>query len=625
MIRLRNIAKRTLGITISALLTVSMMPVQAYALDDLDIVVREDQITVNGDPAVSPVDKSEEDFSSVLIDNGDYWDEVPGGQVEVSVRNVVDEDESDYAAINIYNDYGENINTDIQSGNITSSTDGIDIFSDAGSVTAAVGDIRAGDDGVYIEADGGDVTLTAGSVQAQGRGIYIDGYADDTVKVSVGDIQAGGNGIYVDADDGTYTITSGSIDADECGIYTYSWEGNANTNIEVDGNIVAGEGFFSDDDYEIFTLKSGVLIYSEDGNTNNIKVNGDVTGSMGINVLSTSSETKMIVDGNVSGSGMTVEGTETHIPGVGITYNYPEAPAGDEGDKLNVLVTDTVSGSEDGVGVVTSDDGSDFTLTTWKITPSTDKFAAGENIVAAKPNSAEGYEFVENEEFEKSIQYIVKIDPAEVAGVNSLGATKEDGSALDKEGDYEWAHEGDTLLLKVELQDGYELTNAYGKENQSYPFTKDQSGNYYITVPRGGGIFISVETAQTSSGQPVVNVEVVDDESSNDNPPTVQGAVANADTLDPVIFNSSIIRMVADAAPGANVTVAAAGNTMISKEVVDTLIARSDVSLTITYVIDGVMYSVTIPAGTNLNLYRNAAGGIDIFTLVQLFGAMVIG
>jgi hypothetical protein len=251
-------------------------------------------------------------------------------------------------------------------------------------------------------------------------------------------------------------------------------------------------------------------------------------------------------------------------------------------------------------------------------------------------NSPEGYDFVENEEFEKSIQYIVKIDPAEVAGVSSLGATKGDGSALDKEGDYEWAHEGDTLLLKVELQDGYELTNAYGKENQSYPFTKDQSGNYYITVPRGGGIFISVETAlkpvdpddpvdPDQPVNPVINVEVVDDESSNDNPPTVQGAVANADTLDPVIFNSSIIRMVTDAAPGANVTVAAAGNTMISKEVVDTLIARSDVSLTVTYVIDGVMYSVTIPAGTNLNLYRNAAGGIDIFTLVQLFGAVVIG
>jgi hypothetical protein len=83
--------------------------------------------------------------------------------------------------------------------------------------------------------------------------------------------------------------------------------------------------------------------------------------------------------------------------------------------------------------------------------------------------------------------------------------------------------------------------------------------------------------------------------------------------------------MVADATPGANVMVAAAGNTMISKEVVDALIARSDVSLTVTYVIDGVMYSVTIPAGTNLNFYRNAAGGIDIFTLVQLFGAMVIG
>ncbi len=327
-------------------------------------------------------------------------------------------------------------------------------------------------------------------------------------------------------------------------------------------------------------------------------------------------ETQIMVDGDVTGSA------------VGVLYGTGE------NDKMNMIVNGTVSSTnEQGVGVYTDDDGSNFTLTAWKIIPTGEGSDLGKNVVAALVGDS-GPE--ENVEFEKKIQYIVKVDPAEVAGVNSLGATKEDGSALDKEDDYEWAHEGDTLLLKVELQDGYELTNAYGKENQSYPFTKDQSGNYYITVPRGGGIFISVETAlkpvdpddpvdPDQPVNPVINVEVVDDESSNDNPPTVQGAVANADTLDPVIFNSSIIRMIADAAPGANVTVAAAGNTMISKEVVDTLIARSDVSLTVTYVIDGVMYSVTIPAGTNLNLYRNAAGGIDIFTLVQLFGAIVIG
>ena len=38
--------------------------------------------------------------------------------------------------------------------------------------------------------------------------------------------------------------------------------------------------------------------------------------------------------------------------------------------------------------------------------------------------------------------------------------------------------------------------------------------------------------------------------------------------------------MVTDAASGANITVDAAGNAMISKEAVDTLISRPDVSLT---------------------------------------------
>jgi hypothetical protein len=618
MIRLRNFAKRTLGITISALLTVSMMPVQAYALDELDIEVTVDQITVNGDPAASPIDRSEEDFSSVSIENGDGWDDVPGGQVEVSVRNVVDED--DGAAIYIYNEYGENINTNIQSGDITSSTAGIAIRSSVGSVTAAVGNIDAGEYGAYIWTDGGNATLTAGSIQAEGVGAYIG------------------------AEDGNATLKAGSVQAQGIGILA-NVDGGGETNVVVSNGISAGNDWLDGEIY--WGPEAGVAIDNYCGKAN-VDVTGDVSGGIGIAINGCGkSESAVTVNGDVTGIG-TVGDIE--FPGIGISYNaFTEDEEAES--EAEVLVTGTVAGdAENGVGVFTVDDGSNFKLTAWKIEQTTEDSPVGPGVVAAKRSLNEDLEvpLVENEEFEKSIQYIIKIDPSEVAGVSSLGATKEDGSALDKEGDYEWALEDEKLLLKVELQDGYELTNAYGKENQSYPFTKDASGNYYITVPRGGGVFISVETAlkpvdpdepvdpdqpvdpdepvdPDQPVSPVVNVEVVDDESSNDNPPTVQGAVANADTLDPVIFNSSIIRMVMEAAPGANVTVAAAGNMMISKEVVDTLIVRSDVSLTITYVIDGVMYSVTIPAGANLNLYRNAAGGIDIFTLVQLFGAIVIG
>ncbi len=597
MIRLGNLVKRTIGITMSALLTISMMPVQAYALDPLLVRVTEDEITVNGDEADSPIDRSKEDFGAVVVINGPG--EQAGGDVEVNVANVQSEEPCGIGVLN-----GESSgNTTITSGNIETTEVGILVFSSGGETNVTSGNIKVTDGvGMLVRSADGEVNVTSGSIDATQQGIAV-------ISPEAGAPEAETN-----------IEVNGDINSKKDAVATYVIGGE--TNIKVNGNITGGEGV-----NEKFYPYDGICIESKDG-TSNMEVAGDVSGSMGVYVETYDSETNLTINGNVTGTGKNI----SPIPGVGIIYNYyTDGETAEGNDKLNMLVTDTVSGGASGVGVVTKDDGSGFKLTTWKITPSTNEFVLGENIVAASledPSKPNNYKFVENEEFEKSIQYIVKIDQTEVAGVNSLGATKGDGSALDKEGKYEWAHEGDTVLLKVELQDGYELANAYGKENQSYPFTKDASGNYYITVPRGGGIFISVETAlkpvdPAKPVNPVADVEVVDDEPSTDDPKTVQGMAIN--TVDPVKFNNSIIFMIANAVPGANITVASAGNTMISKEVVDTFMARPDVTLTITYVIDGVMYSVTIPAGVNLNAYRNAAGGIDIYTLVQVFGAIVVG
>ncbi|MCR5233253.1 MAG: hypothetical protein K6E53_05030, partial [Lachnospiraceae bacterium] len=179
------------------------------------------------------------------------------------------------------------------------------------------------------------------------------------------------------------------------------------------------------------------------------------------------------------------------------------------------------------------------------------------------------------------------------------------------------------VLLKVELQEGYELTNAYGQENQSYPFTKDESGNYYITVPRGGGIFISVETAlkpvdpddpvdPDQPVNPVVKVEVVDDESSSNNSSNNNG---NPN------FCAAVAQMIANAAYGANVDVMTITETGLDRTVIDALRARPDVSLTITFMINDVMYRVTIPAGADLSSLLDAAGGINFVSLAAYFNA----
>ncbi len=41
----------------------------------------------------------------------------------------------------------------------------------------------------------------------------------------------------------------------------------------------------------------------------------------------------------------------------------------------------------------------------------------------------------------------------------------------------------------------------------------------------------------------------------------------------------------------------------------------------ITYVFDGVLYKIVIPAGYDLGALLNAAGGIDLLTLIGLFGS----
>ena len=124
-------------------------------------------------------------------------------------------------------------------------------------------------------------------------------------------------------------------------------------------------------------------------------------------------------------------------------------------------------------------------LTVWKI-----DIKDGQTLAADS-------ERVEDKEFEKRINYIVKLEPNEKF---DYAAVKQDNSALDtvtatingEEYSYDVAHESEKVYLKINTK-GYRIKGAYNVDGEKKEIDHDSEGNYYIEVPRGGGIYLSVE------------------------------------------------------------------------------------------------------------------------------------
>ncbi|MBP5490677.1 MAG: hypothetical protein J6Y10_08785 [Lachnospiraceae bacterium] len=94
-------------------------------------------------------------------------------------------------------------------------------------------------------------------------------------------------------------------------------------------------------------------------------------------------------------------------------------------------------------------------------------------------------------DFEKQIMYIVNVEKPDEGG--SIKAVDKDGKSLSQSYDFDVAHEGDKIILAADLDEGYEIAAAYNGVDEKKELSKDEDGNYYIIVPKGGGIYLSVE------------------------------------------------------------------------------------------------------------------------------------
>lgn len=199
-----------------------------------------------------------------------------------------------------------------------------------------------------------------------------------------------------------------------------------------------------------------------------------IDDTMGLIAGENEAETVLkVIDGDVHGEAY----------GMYIEHENPDS-------KIDVLIDGTLSGDKAAIVLTEESVLEDFTLTVWEI-KSDDKT----NLVtreAFDPETGKS-KLSEDAEVAKTIQYIIKIDPTQTDIITADGTTKYEG--------YDVAHEGDTVTMKLNIPAGYEIAGAYGDADQAVQLLKGADGNYYLVVPRGGGVMLSVKMRKIASAK----------------------------------------------------------------------------------------------------------------------------
>ena len=372
--------------------------------------------------------------------------------------------------------------------------------------------------------NGSSVKVTVGESVETDYGNRIEALEDSAAEFSFGsDVNAGGKAIDTYTDSGTLTvdITGGILakDSDESdletvGIYTNS-EGRGETKITVGEGIQVSseeEGYIAygieaanaggnvtvDVDKDM-TVKGkdavGILLIndpeesafgedeedaddpegSEDPGlppVTKITINGTVTadapdGGTGAEIWNQDGKTDLLIYGDLTGSEYGLD-----VSAFGTDRNSSFA---------DILVTGTVSGKQAGL-LVNDEADSDGTeddnlnLTAWKVTPSSDGVVAGNEDGTA------------NDKVEKNIKYIIKIAEGQE---DKIKATDESGNELPVSHGYYYAKEGEKVYL--EALNSYDLTEAYNGKDSQVPLTQDESGRFFLDVPKGGAVWLSAE------------------------------------------------------------------------------------------------------------------------------------
>ncbi len=285
---------------------------------------------------------------------------------------------------------------------------------------------------------------------------------------------------------------------DEDGNLVRETDENGNTTYYTDGKIT--QTYNDQTGVRTFYREDGTKHYEEDYALNKIYYdeNGNVTNKIGdlMVIPPQASETgtaNVKIEGDITSNGVALEVVPTL-----------------SGGSVNVVVEGTIKGESGAVLVNDNVNAGNFNLTVWKIDPATyheyddngEVANTEESYLEVMTPEGEGYRNDTDaaEELLKQVQYIIKVDPnLSNAHVDLDGTTK----FTDFTGEeYDVAHEDDKVVIKISADSGYQITGAFNGEGKEETLLRDSEGNYYIVVPRGGGVYLTATVEAINQGSP---------------------------------------------------------------------------------------------------------------------------
>ena len=205
-----------------------------------------------------------------------------------------------------------------------------------------------------------------------------------------------------------------------------------------------------------------LVYYDENGKVIDVKKKEKKEGS---------SDTRIEVTGNVT------------APETGVFLNVINDKA-----KVDVIVDGTVNGESQSVLLARDTVTDNLTLTVWEVKPNEKGNLAERMTYMEKTEGNVIQHYGADEALEKSIQYIIRIEPTQTNIISTAGTTDYEG--------YHVAKEGETVTLKLNVPAGYRVVNAFNGTTEKVQLLQDANGEYYLVVPRGGGVMLSVQLAR---------------------------------------------------------------------------------------------------------------------------------
>ena len=154
--------------------------------------------------------------------------------------------------------------------------------------------------------------------------------------------------------------------------------------------------------------------------------------------------------------------------------------------EFDILITGTLRSDGTPILIDKEVNTEDVSITVWKIEksvgPENDKES---HIVKEGIRGEEPAVTDKSNKVEAAIKYIIRIEPSQENIIHLAGAGESH--------DFPVAGEGESVTLKIAVPDGYKIIGAYNGIGKKALLRKDEHGDYYVTVPRGGGVYLSAE------------------------------------------------------------------------------------------------------------------------------------